>query len=168
VPWSDDSIGWASVIGDLVCAEFAEAHRPWFDRYRHLYRPLTADAVERGRAVPHDRLAQCAKRRTALVDELHTVTEESGIDCWICPAAGGVAPLHSDTGRDTWMTCFWSMAGWPAVNIPIFDGDGGLPHGLQIVAARGHDEHVLLWATTIQSALSDDGADGGQRGAAPI
>lgn len=158
VPWNDDAAGWLSVIGDLVNAEFAEVHRDWFDRYRHLYRPYTADAIERGRAVQSDRVEQCRERRRSFIDALDAVTEERGIDCWICPAAGSVAPLFDGSTRDTWMTCFWSLAGWPTVNIPIFDGEGGLPHGVQVVTRHGHDERLLHWAAAIHRALRSDTA----------
>ncbi|MGI8680522.1 MAG: thiamine pyrophosphate-binding protein [Jatrophihabitans sp.] len=82
-------------------------------------------------------------------------SQESGIDCWICPAAGSVAPPHGDDG-DSWITCFWSLAGWPAVSVPIFDGERGLPHGLQVIAPHGRDEQLLQWAVDIQTGLGSD------------
>lgn len=155
VPWNEDMLGWSAVVGDLMRAEFAEVHRDWFDRYGELYRTRTAEAVERGRGVPAARVTECVARRDSLIDELRAVTEDRGIDCWICPAAGSVAPPHGDDG-DSWMTCFWSLAGWPAVSVPIFDGDRGLPHGLQVIAPHGRDEQLLQWAVDIHAALGSE------------
>lgn len=154
VPWNDDVAGSSSVIGDLVNAEFAAVHRDWFDGYRQLYRRYTADAIERGRAIQGDRVAECLDRRRSFIDALDRATQDLGIDCWICPSAGSVATPFEGAIRDTWMTRFWSFAGWPAVSIPIFDGPAGLPHGAQIVAPHGRDERLLQWAAAIEAALA--------------
>jgi Asp-tRNA(Asn)/Glu-tRNA(Gln) amidotransferase A subunit family amidase len=153
VPWNDDVADWSMVIGDLVNAELAEVHRDWFDRYRDRYRPYTADAIERGRAVPPDRVVECEERRRSFVDELADRTDAQDIDCWICPSSGAVAPLLEGSGRDTWMTRFWSFAGWPTVSIPVFDGDGGLPLGVQVVTRGGADEALLRWAADLHAPL---------------
>ena len=159
VPWNDNWAELSKVVADLVIAEFAAAHREWFDRYRQLYRPRTADAIERGLAVEDERVAACRERRQSLIDELNVATEALGIDCWICPSAGSVAMPFEDGIRDSWLTRFWSLAGWPAISVPIFDGEGGLPYGLQLVAPHGRDEQLLQWAGDLHRVFQESADD---------
>ena len=160
VPWNDDWAELVPVIADLLNAEFAVAHREWFGRYRQLYRPKTADAIERGLAVDDKRLAACSLRRRSFIEELSVATESVGIDCWICPSAGSVAMPFDDSIRDSWLTMFWSLAGWPAISIPIFDGKGGLPHGVQVVVRHGQDEQLLPWAGELHRVFQESAAVG--------
>jgi len=155
VPWNEDIFGWSSVIADLVVAEMADVHRDWFGRYRELYRPKTVEAIERGLAVTSSRVAECKERRRAFIEELETTTASKEIDCWICPSAGSVAPPLEGSGRDTWLTRFWSFSGWPVASVPMFDGEGGLPLGVQLAAPHGRDEQLLQWAAEIHHALLD-------------
>ncbi len=41
------------------------------------------------------------------------------------------------------MTCLASIAGAPAVSIPVLRSAGGLPVGVTLVAARGRDQALL-------------------------
>ena len=153
VPWNEDIFGWSSVITDLVLAEMADVHRDWFGRYRELYRPMTVQAIERGLTVASSRLAECKERRRAFIDELEAATASMEIDCWICPSSGSVAPPLEGSGRDTWLTRFWSFSGWPLASVPLFDGEGGLPLGVQLAAPLGRDEELLQWAAEIHGTL---------------
>lgn len=151
-PWTEEQVSWGQIAGDLQRAEFASVHRDWFARFGHLYRPGTTQGVARGAQVSPERLTECRTQRADLVAELERVTEAYGIDCWICPS-GRIAPLAAESTGDSWMACFWAFAGWPAVSLPIFDGEAGLPHGLQVVAPHGRDEELLAWAEAIIPAL---------------
>jgi Asp-tRNA(Asn)/Glu-tRNA(Gln) amidotransferase A subunit family amidase len=152
LPWNDDLESWASVIRDQLHGEMASVHADWYARYADLYRPRTRQGVERGQAVGDQRLAECRAAQGKLRDMLRGVTAGAGVDCWICPSAGSVAPGEGDR-RDSWMTSFWSYAGWPSISIPIFDGPDGLPHGLQCVAPAAQDEELLAWGHAISTAL---------------
>jgi Asp-tRNA(Asn)/Glu-tRNA(Gln) amidotransferase A subunit family amidase len=155
VPWNDpdDRRTWGTRVFDLLHAEMAIAHAPWFDRFAHLYRPYTAEAVRSGRAITAERLRECRVARAVLADQLQERASRDGIDCWICPSARGVAPVgYQDTGDST-MTGLWSYAGFPAISLPVFDGPDGLPLGVQLVATPGRDEHLLGWAAHVETAL---------------
>lgn len=156
VPWNnpDDLRDWSMRVGGLLHAEMALAHAPWFDRFAHLYRPRTAEAVRHGREISAERLRECRDARGDLADLLQQSASRTRIDCWICPSAGGVAPIgYQDTGDST-MTGLWSYAGFPAVSLPVFDGGDGMPLGIQLVATPGHDELLLGWAELVESALA--------------
>ena len=158
VPWNDpeELHLWGGRVGDLLHAEMALAHAGWFDRFAHLYRPRTAEAIRAGRAIPPERLRECRAAGPRLTELLEDGGAQAGIDCWICPSASGVASIgYQDTG-DSWMTGLWSYAGLPAVSLPVFDGPDGMPLGIQLVAAPGRDELLLGWARYVGSALTDD------------
>jgi Asp-tRNA(Asn)/Glu-tRNA(Gln) amidotransferase A subunit family amidase len=156
VPWNnpDDLRDWGMRVGGLLHAEMALAHTPWFDRFAHLYRPRTAEAVRHGREISNERLKECRDARGDLADLLLESASRSGIDCWICPSARRVAPVgYQDTGDST-MTGLWSYAGFPAVSLPAFDGADRMPLGIQLVAKPGHDELLLGWAESVETALA--------------
>ena len=155
VPWNDrdERRAWGLRVGDLLHAEMALAHAPWFDRFGHLYGPRTADAVRGGRKITNERLRECREAGPILAGLLQELASSAGIDCWICPSAGGVAPVgYQDTG-DSSMTGLWSYAGFPAISLPVFDGPHGLPLGVQLVATPGRDELLLGWAAHVEKAL---------------
>jgi Asp-tRNA(Asn)/Glu-tRNA(Gln) amidotransferase A subunit family amidase len=157
VPWDtpEDLREWGLRIGDLLHAEMALVHADWFDRFAHLYRPHTAEAIRLGRAISAERLRECREARLDLADLLHEGASRGGIDCWICPSAIGVAPVgYQDTG-DASMTAPWSYAGFPALSLPVFDGPDGMPLGIQLIAAPGRDELLLGWAAHLETALAD-------------
>ncbi|WP_349697013.1 amidase family protein [Actinopolymorpha sp. B17G11] len=85
-----------------------------------------------------------------LLDQATTHTEA---DCWICPATASVAPIGYENTGDSWLTSLWSLAGWPAISIPVYDGPGGLPRGLQCIARAGGDEQLLEWAGALATTL---------------
>lgn len=153
LPWNDDLQSWADRLGDLLHGEMAVVHSFWYTQYREFYRPRTAAAVERGKAISTERISDCRRAQDCLRGMLHDLTEEAGIDCWICPAIGTVAPMGYENTGDSWLTSFWSYAGWPQLTIPIFDGPDGLPLGLQLTSPAGTDEQLLTWAAAIESAL---------------
>ncbi len=158
VPWNapKDLRVWGLRVGDLLHAEMALTHAPWFDRFADLYRPRTAEAVRGGRAITAERLRECRAAGPMLSGLLQEGASRSGIDCWMCPSAGGVAPIgYEDTG-DGSMTGLWSYAGFPAVSLPVFDGPGGMPLGIQLVAPPGRDELLLEWAAHVEAAFAHD------------
>ena len=156
VPWSGHLDHWAAVIRDLLHGELAEIHARWYADHAEAYRPRTRQAVERGQAVSSERLQECRAAREAFAALLERATIRAEVDCWICPATGGVAPEGYEYTGDSWLTSFWSLAGWPSISIPVFDGTDGLPHGLQCIAPAGRDEQVLDWAEALARVL--DGA----------
>jgi Asp-tRNA(Asn)/Glu-tRNA(Gln) amidotransferase A subunit family amidase len=158
VPWNtpEDLRDWGLRVGDLLHAEMALVHGGWFDRFAHLYRPRTAEAVRRGRAISAERLRECREAGPELAGLLLEDASAAGIDCWVCPSAGGVAPIgYRDTG-DSSMTALWSYAGFPALSLPASDGLAGMPLGIQLVATRGRDESLLGWAAHVETAFAHD------------
>lgn len=153
LPWNEELHAWAQRIGDLLHGQMARLHTDWCAEYRALYRPRAAAAIERGMQACSERITECETQRDILRDQLRRTTQSAGVDFWICPSTGSMAPMDYDNAGDNWRTSFWSYAGWPQLSLPVFDGPDGLPYGLQLIAPDGGDEELLLWARTIHSAL---------------
>jgi Asp-tRNA(Asn)/Glu-tRNA(Gln) amidotransferase A subunit family amidase len=167
VPWDtpEDLGNWGTRVGDLLHAEMALVHGLWFDRFAHLYRPRTAEAVRMGQAISAKRLRECRVAGSNLANMLQEGASQTGIDCWVCPSASGVAPIgYGDTG-DASMTSLWSYAGFPALSLPVFDVRYAMPLGIQLVAPPGRDEALLGWGTYVEGVLAETlpPADAGTR-----
>ncbi len=155
VPWNDPDVRgeWGTRVFDLLHGEMALAHAPWFDRFAHLYRTYTVEAVRGGQKITAERIRECRDARSELAGRLDELASSAGIDAWVCPSARGVAPIgYQDTG-DATMTGLWSYAGFPAISLPVFDGPDGLPLGVQLVTTHGRDEELLGWAAHVETAL---------------
>jgi Asp-tRNA(Asn)/Glu-tRNA(Gln) amidotransferase A subunit family amidase len=77
-----------------------------------------------------------------------------GFDALLTPATVGVAPPIATTG-DPAFCSLWTLAGMPAVSLPILQGEGGLPLGVQLVAAHGEDARLFRAAQWLLGATSN-------------
>lgn len=88
--------------------------------------------------------------RARLVHDEHM----EGYDVLITPSAPGAAPEGlEDTGSPIF-NMPWTTLHTPAITVPAFRTAAGMPIGLQIVARRWADTHLLGCATAIFRALS--------------
>jgi Asp-tRNA(Asn)/Glu-tRNA(Gln) amidotransferase A subunit family amidase len=75
----------------------------------------------------------------------------SRYDAVLAPAATGAAPLGlASTGSPIFCT-LWTLAGVPAVTLPLLHDADGMPMGVQLVAAKGRDGHLLRVAKTLEA-----------------
>jgi Asp-tRNA(Asn)/Glu-tRNA(Gln) amidotransferase A subunit family amidase len=61
--------------------------------------------------------------------------------------AGEAPPTGASEPRDSCLV--WTLAGAPAIALPLLHGPKGLPVGVQVVGARYADETVLDVAATL-------------------
>jgi len=132
--------------------EAAQVHAQWFARYADLYRPATAALIRQGQTVTPDEYARATAAAGVVTRRLADSAARAGIDCWLTPAAPGVAPLGLASTGDPVMSIPWSLAGLPAVALPAGTAVR-LPVGVQVVAAAGADELLLYWAAGLEQAL---------------
>jgi Asp-tRNA(Asn)/Glu-tRNA(Gln) amidotransferase A subunit family amidase len=74
-------------------------------------------------------------------------------DAILTPSAPGVAPKGIATGNPAFNT-LWTLAGLPAVTLPLLQGEGGLPIGVQLVGAFGNDARLLRTANWLEAKLA--------------
>jgi Asp-tRNA(Asn)/Glu-tRNA(Gln) amidotransferase A subunit family amidase len=76
-------------------------------------------------------------------------------DAIITPAAPGIAPSGLSTTGDPVFCTLWTLTGLPALTLPLLAGEGGLPLGVQLVGASGHDARLLRTASALIETLRE-------------
>jgi len=77
-----------------------------------------------------------------------------GFDAILTPAAGGPAPEGLTTRSDMLFQRMWTVLHLPAITLPGFRDEAGLPIGIQLVGPRNEDGSLLavaLWAEAVLS-----------------
>ena len=111
--------------------------------------------IERGReirAVDYQRaLARIAPTQESF-EELFT----QRYDAILTPAAPGTAPQGLDSTGDPSFCTLWTLAGLPAVSLPLLRGSNGLPLGVQLVGRRNFDARLLRTARWLVAKLASE------------
>jgi Asp-tRNA(Asn)/Glu-tRNA(Gln) amidotransferase A subunit family amidase len=105
----------------------------------------------------HDvRAPEYLRARAQVGPLLATFTElfEQRYDAILTPAADGTAPAGLEsTGEPTFCT-LWTMLGLPAISLPLLQGAGGLPLGVQLVGPRHADGRLLRTARWLAESVA--------------
>jgi amidase len=119
-------------VSDLLKNTIAEAHA------------MSADEIESCRAV----LAETRVFAVRVFDDFDIV---------ITLAAPGEAPRSLSSTGDPAFNRFASTAGLPSAGMPVGNGPGGLPLGLQIIGPPDSDQALLeiVCRLTFDEAISD-------------
>jgi Asp-tRNA(Asn)/Glu-tRNA(Gln) amidotransferase A subunit family amidase len=67
-------------------------------------------------------------------------------DALLTPAASGTAPRTLESTGDPSFCTLWTLAGVPAISLPIMRGANGLPIGVQLVGPPDGDARLLRTA----------------------
>lgn len=151
MPWVEDFIAGDAMIR-LVQGEMSQVHEIWFRQYEHLYGSSVKAAIKNGQAVPLAEIEELRAGQMKLRIDLEETKIKNGIDLWVSPAQGGVAPKGSEKTGWAGMTAVWSYAGLPTISIPVTN-IGGMPLGFQCIGSHGNDEALLFWAKEIERSL---------------
>jgi Asp-tRNA(Asn)/Glu-tRNA(Gln) amidotransferase A subunit family amidase len=138
----------------LVFGEFAREHASLYAEFGHLYRPRTAEVIERGRQVSDAELDDLRGACLLLRDQLEKQMQQAGIDLWVAPSALGPAPAGLQSTGDPNMNLPWTTVGFPVLSVPAGKVNN-LPVGLQLVARFSDDELLLAWAEEIEATLQE-------------
>ena len=90
---------------------------------------------------------------TASLDELFT----ERYDAILTPASLGVAPKGLSATGDPALCTLWTLLGMPALSLPLMQGAGGLPLGVQLVGRRNFDARLLRTARWLAGRLEAQG-----------
>lgn len=74
-------------------------------------------------------------------------------DAILCPAALGPAPEGLDDTGSAIFNGIWTLAGMPAITLPVFTAENGLPMGVQLVGRRGDDARLCRTAKWLATHL---------------
>jgi Asp-tRNA(Asn)/Glu-tRNA(Gln) amidotransferase A subunit family amidase len=76
----------------------------------------------------------------------------ANFDAIVTPATRGTAPPLDNTGDPAFGT-LWTLAGMPALSLPLMHGPEGLPLGVQLVGKRHDDARLLRTARWLQAQV---------------
>jgi Asp-tRNA(Asn)/Glu-tRNA(Gln) amidotransferase A subunit family amidase len=147
---AEDAYRWHETISGPEVA--LNLRREWEHGRDGLSKALQG-RIERGRAVAgHEYLAARA-RVPAFVAGLTELFEQR-YDAILTPSAAGTAPKGLESTGDPMFCTLWTLAGTPALNVPLMQGANGLPLGVQLVGPRHADARLLRTARWLVDHLT--------------
>lgn len=155
VPGLEDA---AAIRRRINVAEMAKCYYALERRGRDRMSPVLRAAMDEGKAVLARDYIAALDWRAVMNATMAPIFARC--DAILCPAAPGPAPRGlADTG-DAIFNGLWTLAGMPAVTLPVFRADNGLPMGIQLVGPRGGDARLLRtarWLATHLETLAQEG-----------
>lgn len=98
------------------------------------------DTIAEGRTFSSADVAAARADRDPLYDALRPIL--INYDAILTPAAQGPAPEGLESTGNPMFNAIWTYLGMPAISLPLLEV-GGMPAGVQLVAARGNDAGLL-------------------------
>jgi Asp-tRNA(Asn)/Glu-tRNA(Gln) amidotransferase A subunit family amidase len=135
--------------------EAAAYHEDLYRAHAAEYRPRTRELIADGLARPAVAYVRAQRERLAFRAEVAPLLADH--DALLSPTAASTAPEGLATG-DPWFCAPWSFAGVPACSLPGAVSSAGLPHAVQLVAARGRDAALLAVAAWCERVLDFSGS----------
>lgn len=132
-------------------AEMAKCYYNHERRGRDLMSPQLIEAIDAGKAVLARDYLAALDWREVLNAGLERVFDRC--DAIICAASPGPAPDGLDSTGDSAFNGIWTLCGTPAVTLPLFATEEGLPMGLQLVGRVGDDARLLRTAAWLMQHL---------------
>lgn len=113
-----------------------------------------APIIARGRAISAGEYADLLGVKE--VSDAYFARHFNDFDAILAPSATGEAPLLSEGTGDPVFCRIWSMAGLPAVSVPMLVGAAGLPVGVQFIGGPEQDDRLFRTIAWAQRALAAD------------
>ena len=126
-----------------------------FERIHHLNR-LSAVLREGRLADGHgvgSREYQSAVREVAALRMRVARTFAEEADLLVSPSAAGPAPATLETTGEATFSSAWTLAGNPAITLPLFRSGSGLPIGGQLIAGFAGDDRLLAASKKIMAVF---------------
>lgn len=137
-----------SRINQAEMAKFYYAHEK---RGRDLMSPALQKAMDAGKDIPARDYLSALDWRSVLNAGLDRIFDRC--DAILCAAAPGPAPAGLESTGDSAFNGIWTLCGTPAVTLPIFGNDQGLPMGLQLIGRVGDDARLLRTANWLMARV---------------
>ena len=134
-------------------AEMARHYADLERRGRAQLSPVLTAAIDEGKAVSARDYLWARDWRGIVNAGLDQVFARC--DALICPAAPGPAPAGLESTGNAIFNGVWTLAGVPAVTLPLFTAENGLPMGLQLIGQRGDDARLLRTAAWLAARVTD-------------
>ncbi|MDP4031981.1 MAG: amidase family protein, partial [Pseudorhodobacter sp.] len=153
--------GVAAIRQRINFAEMAKCYYGIERRGRDQMSDVLRAAMDEGKAVLARDYLAALDWRTLMNAALHPLFERC--DAILCPAAPGPAPEGLGFTGSAIFNGLWTLAGVPAVTLPLFWAGNGLPMGLQLVGRRGDDARLLRTARWLVAHVETESEGGGSQ-----
>ena len=145
----NNAVEWHRTIME---ADIARNLQDEYDRGKDKLSSTLREMIERGRkvlAVDYNRAVENKLMLNALLGQIF-----EKYDAILTPAATGEAPAGLDSTGSPIFCTIWTLCGTPAISLPILEGSGGMPIGVQLVGPVGDDARLLRTARWLEGAAS--------------
>ncbi|MEO8305983.1 MAG: amidase [Betaproteobacteria bacterium] len=147
-PWREANL----VHRTIMLFEAAQHLGELQQRERVRLSPKLNAALDEGRSISRaDYKVAMVLRDAAIVSFAEWLAP---FDAIIAPPAPGPAPAGLDTTGDPSCCTLWSLAGFPAISLPIGLAANGMPLGMQLAAPAGNDDKLLAVASWCEGRLA--------------
>ncbi|AUH32961.1 amidase [Paracoccus tegillarcae] len=133
-------------------AEMAKFFYGYEKRGRELMSPILTEAMDEGKAIPARDYLSALDWREVLNAGLDRLFDRC--DAILCAASVGPAPAGLDSTGDPTFNGIWTLCGTPAVTLPLFSDENGLPMGLQLIGRVGDDARLLRSANWLMQHVT--------------
>ena len=150
----DRAVGWHRAV---MCADQAKSYAAYYERGKAELSGVLRGMIEEGRkttAVDYNRAVEWRDVLNAGLDRIF-----DRYDAILTPATTGVAPAGLDSTGSPVFCTLWTFCGVPAISLPLLEGRGGLPLGVQLAGRRGDDARLLRTARWLVDRIAGE-ADG--------
>jgi aspartyl-tRNA(Asn)/glutamyl-tRNA(Gln) amidotransferase subunit A len=138
----------------VMKAEMAEVHRDRHKASAEKFGPRIRAGIEAGMLIGAADYFHALRLRRQFAEDLWALAATA--DALVTPSTPTPAPEGLGSTGDPMFQTPWTFAGMPAVTVPSGLTEGGLPLGLQIVAAQMRDAEALgvaAWCERILGPL---------------
>ena len=139
----------AAIRSRINKAEMAKFYYGHEKRGGELMSPVLAEAMDEGKAIPARDYLAALDWRAVLNAGLDRLFDRC--DAILCAASVGPAPAGLDSTGDPSFNGLWTLCGVPAITLPLFSDESGLPMGLQLIGRRGDDARLLRTANWLMT-----------------
>ena len=136
-----DALKWHRTIME---ADMAASYVVEYEKGRDKLSDSLRAQLERGRRITVLEYQTALARIPRLIEGFARLFER--YDAILTPAAAGTAPRGLESTGSPMFCTLWTLAGMPALSMPLMQGANGLPLGVQLVGARGNDARLLRTA----------------------
>ena len=133
--------------------EIATYYDNIYQRGQNLISPGLLGQIERGQTISAKSYLLAKQKRGQLNKILNEIF--FNFDAIITPSAIGEAPKDLTNTGDPCFCTPWNFCGVPAINLPLLEGDNGLPIGVQIVGQHYDDARLLRSARWLNDFINE-------------
>jgi Asp-tRNA(Asn)/Glu-tRNA(Gln) amidotransferase A subunit family amidase len=134
----------AAIRQRINFAEMSKCYYALERRGRDQMSEALKSALDEGKSIPARDYIAALDWRDLMNGVLGKIFERC--DAILCPAALGPAPIGLESTGSAIFNGLWTLAGVPAITLPLFVAQNGMPMGVQLVGRRGDDARLLRTA----------------------